>query len=256
MHASRLVLSLPRTKLRDSLQPFNREPSMSLSFRASFLFTFLLLSGCGVPPAGVHQVGNWGPSMFLEDGHMASLYTKQLENYQGSRLYYDSRNSTYSDVMTENPTTWKTFRINDSDANDLWFNAPDWRREEKLIDAARFITADLPAKRERLLISSHQPFAVGITGNDTQYGDPFYNFNLFLGASEFNTAARARMGSPMITTIYVSAELPRSPSDQNNRRIYILNPPKKIEDVMNDPSWEHPDPDPPLRLVPNSVPGQ
>jgi hypothetical protein len=133
----------------------------------SILLLILPLSACSnVYRRGIHQVGNWGPVTLIEDGQIKSLYTRQLKEYRGPKLYYMSSRSKWSSILTEKPTTWNNDGYDDSDSVALWNHAPEWRREEKLTAAAKRLTSDFPPELQRYIISSHNPLVIALTEPD------------------------------------------------------------------------------------------
>jgi len=154
---------------------------------AILLLAVPLISGCGwVQRPGIYQVGNWGPSLFLEDGQQVSLYTKQCKHVRVASFDYSSTTE-YRYIFAEEPTKWSNPGYDHTDARRLWDVAPEWRREEKLIAVGKRMTADQPRPAKRILISSYNPVVIGFGPLDmtAQNADPFYNYMFFLNANPF-----------------------------------------------------------------------
>ena len=141
--------------------------------RCLFIFSFaVLLAACNVHPRGIRQVGNWGPTTFLEDGIEVHLYTHQIEEYHGPTLIYLADDSTYSAILTERPTVWIHGDFDHAEARELWHTASPWRREENLQAISQCLTYDQPKNLRRILISSYNPVVIGISDDaDASYLD-------------------------------------------------------------------------------------
>ena len=211
------------------------------------LTLLLLASGCGFNRRGIHQVGNWGPATFLEDGQQVTLYTAQMEEYHGPLFFRIDRLGSYSDILKENPTTWVGNNIDDAEARGLWYTAPPWRREENLRAVAERLTAGVPRRTERFLISSHNPVVIGLSDVHNWIEDigPEYDrtgyLTFLMPAGDKNVRARQLMHP--VRRIVVCAEWPTPDvrlGPVENCRMIVIDPPLTVEQLIDRRPWETP----------------
>jgi len=209
------------------------------------LTLLLLASGCGFNRRGIHQVGNWGPAAFLEDGQQVTLYTAQMEEYHGPLLFRINRLGSYSDILKETPTTWIGNDYGDAETRGLWFSAPPWRREENLRAVAERLTAGVPRRTERFLISSHDPVVIGLSDVHNRIEDDFPEsdrtgyLSFFMPAGDRN--ARARQLMHPVRRLVVCPDWPTPDvrlGPVENRRIITIDPPLTVEQLMDRRPWE------------------
>ena len=212
-----------------------------------FLPLFFLASGCSSIHRGVQQVGNWGPATFLEDGRQVTLYTAQMAEYHGPFLIHISRLGSCSEILMENPTPFPGGKVDDEDARLLWYSAPPWRREENLRAVAQRLTAGIPRRIERFLISAHDPVVIGLSDTHDRTEDEFpedartgyLRFLMPAGGSNF----RARQLMHPVRRIVVCPDWPAPDAGLGpveNRRIMAIDPPLTVEQVMDRRPWESP----------------
>src|SRR5206468_12692327 len=120
------------------------------------LLTCILMTGCAHRfHPGKQQVGDWGPSTFLEDGKPVKLYTRDIMDYHGPGVVYNSNLGVRSAILTEKPsklTAAPDVAYTNDDVDKLWSTTPDWRREEKLRVVSQRLTADQPPALDRCLV--------------------------------------------------------------------------------------------------------
>jgi hypothetical protein len=216
---------------------------LSRTLRFQLLRILLLVAvgsfgGCGsLSKPGIYQVGNWGPSRFLEDGQEVSLYTLQCQNVRVTSYGY-SPTTEYSAILDEEPTRWERNSFYHGNARRLWDTAPPWRREENLIALGKRLTADQPKFSKRVLISSHGPVVVGVSDERdtlTREADPFWNFSFFLGTKPLQNRAE------IVTRLYLTRSWPNPdetlgvPAD---REEIVLARPTSTDEVMRTRPWE------------------
>ena len=216
----------------------------SIAFRAltvTLLLLFpLICTGCNMRRPGIYQVGNWGPSMFVEDGQLVSLYTLQVEK-QVSYLRGSSLN-TYTSILYEHSSGWKNNDFDHTNARGLWYSVPAWRQEENLLAIGQRLTADQPANRERFLISSHNPVVVGMTDDvdEIKPPNPFYNFLFFIPASTTPNASYVSGRRHKVTRLFICRTWPEPDAKLGppaDREILVLPAPMKVEEVMATRPW-------------------
>lgn len=204
----------------------------------------ILLSGCGPQRRGIHQVGNWGPVTFYEDGKRVTFYTAQISEYHGPLLYHAGSQGSYSAVFTETPASGTMKGYDDEMARHLFNWAPEWRREEKLVAVAARLTIDEPKHDERFLISSHNPVVIAVSDGRnplSTFGRPYPGMeyaHFFIPAG--TNSDRALQNLPAVRRLIICPEWP-SP-DASSGKVpsawSMSMPGMRVEEVLRQRPWE------------------